>query len=290
MEPTATADRTGTLLVIVSAVGFATLGIFGKFAYTAGLTLTTVLAFRFLLATVIVWPVLAVSGSLVRLSGRSLAVAFALGAFGYAAMSGLYFWGLEFMSAGMVAIVLYTYPVFVVLLAAGTLGERITRRTALAVVLALAGVALITGTDPAGADPRGVAIVLGAALVYATYITVSRAALASVDARTLTAYVLPAAAGAFLAYGTATATLQVPVGPRGWGIVVAIAVIATVIPIFTFFAGLARIGASRAAIVSTFEPAVTVLLGAALLGEPITTATVVGGGLILGAVVLVQRG
>lgn len=282
-------DRLGTLLVVVSAVGFATLAILGKFAYAEGLTLSTVLAFRFLLATAVVWPILAVTGSFARLGGRTLAVALGLGAFGYATMSGLYFWGLTFMSAGLVAIVLYTYPVFVVLLSAATLDERVTRETVVAVVLSLAGVALITGSDPAGADPQGVAVVLGAALVYATYITASRATLASIDARTLTAYVMPAAAGAFLAYGTATGSLQVPATGYEWGVVLAIAVVATAIPVFTFFAGLARIGASRAAVVSTFEPAVTVLLGAALLDESVTVATVVGGAAILAAVVLVQR-
>jgi drug/metabolite transporter (DMT)-like permease len=289
MESPVDADRTGTLLVLVSAVGFATLAIFGKFAYAAGLSLSTVLAFRFLLATVIVWPVLVLSGSFVRLRGLTLAVALGLGAFGYAAMSGLYFWGLTFMSAGLVAIVLYTYPVFVVVLSIITLDERVTRRTAFAVALSLAGVALIAGTDPAGADPRGIAIVLGAALILATYFTVSRATLATVDARTLTAYVMPAATVAYFGYGTAAGTLQLPGGGYQWGVVIAIAVVATAIPIFALFAGLARIGASRAAVVSTVEPAVTVLLGAALLEEPITVATVAGGAAILAAVVLVQR-
>lgn len=276
------------MLVILSAFGFATLAIFGKFAYAVGLTLETVLAFRFLLATVIVWSVLVLSGSFVRLRGRELAVAVGLGAFGYALMSGLFFWGLTFMTAGLVAIVLFTYPVFVVVLSVATLDERVTGRIAFAVALSLAGVALITGTDPAGADPRGVALVLGAALVLATYVTISRAMLVTVDARTLTAYVMPAAAVAYLGYGTASGTLQVPVGGEEWAVVVAIAVVATAIPIFTFFAGIARIGASRAAVVSTVEPAITVLLGAALLGEPITSATVAGGAAILGAVLLVQ--
>ena len=282
-------DRFGTLLVAFSGVGFATLAILGKFAYATDLTLSTILAFRFLLATAIVWPALALTGSFARLRGRTLVVALGLGAFGYAAMSGLYFWGLTFISAGLVAIVLYTYPVFVVLLSAVALDETVTRGTVVAVGLSLAGVGLIAGTDPAGANPRGVAIVLGAAVVYATYITVSRATLTRVDARTLTAYVLPAAGGMFLAYGTVTASLQIPTGVDQWGIIVAIAVVATALPIFAFFAGLARIGASRTAVVSTFEPAVTVLLGAAILGEPITAATVVGGVAILAAVILVQR-
>jgi len=60
-------------------------------------------------------------------------------------------------------------------------------------------------------------------------------------------------------------------------------------PIVLFVVGLERVEASRASVIGTAEPAVTVLLGATLLGEPVTPALVVGGGLVLGAVLLVQR-
>lgn len=281
-------DRVGTALVLVSAVGFGTLGIFGKLTDAVGLSIPTVLAFRFLFATAVVWLLLGVRGELRLLRGRTLALGFALGALGYAAMSGLYFWGLTFMTAGLVGIVLYTYPVFVVVAAAMRLDESVTRRTVAALAAALAGVVLVTGADPAGADPRGVAVVLAAALVYASYITASRVTLTTVDPQVLTAHVLPSAGAAFLVLGTATGRLGVPGTPYEWGLVVALAVVATAIPIFTFFAGLRRIGASRASIVSTAEPVVTLLLGAAVLGEPITPATVVGGALVLGGVLLVQ--
>ena len=283
-------DRLGVALVLVSAAGFATLGVLGKLATAAGLSIPTVLAFRFLLAAALVWVLLGVRGRLRLLRGRALAVGFGLGAFGYAVMSGLFFWGLEFMTAGLVGVVLYTYPVFVVGFAAARLGEPVTRRKVLALAAALAGVALVTGVDAAGADPRGVGIVLLAAVVYASYITVSRAALETVEPQVLTAHVLPAAAVTYLVYGTAAGTLGTPSTGYEWAIVVAIAAIATAIPIFTFFAGLRRIGASRASIVSTAEPVVTLLLGAAVLEEPITGVTVVGAGLVVAGVLLVQTG
>ncbi len=281
-------DRVGTALVLVSAVGFGTLGIFGKLADAAGLSIPTVLFFRFLLATALVWIGLAVRGRLRPFSGRNLLVGLGLGALGYAVMSGLYFWGLSFMTAGLVGIVLYTYPVLVVGFAALFLNERMTRRTAVALILALTGIVLITDVNPAGADPRGIVIVLVAAVVYAGYITVSRVALDAVAADRLTAHVLPAAACTYFVYGSATGALSVPQSGRQWVIIVAIALLATVLPIFTFFAGLSRIGASRASIVSTVEPVVTLLLGAAILTEPVTPVTLLGAVLVLSGVVLVQ--
>lgn len=281
--------RLGVLFVLCSGAGFGTLGVLGVVAGEEGLSIPTVLFFRFALATILVWSVLAVRGELRLLSGRNLLVGFALGAFGYAAMSGLYFVGLEFMTAGMVGIVLYTYPVFVLVLAAAFLDEVVDRQRIAALLVTLGGIALITGADPAAADPRGVGIVLVAAVVYATYITVSRTTLEDVSAPTLTAHVLPAAALTFLVIGLATNSLSVPSTGVGWGAVVGIAVVATAMPIFAFFAGLSRIGAGPASILSAVEPVVTVALGAAFLAEPVSVVVLVGGGLVLVGVVLVTR-
>lgn len=193
------------------------------------------------------------------------------------------------MTAGMVGITLYTYPAFVLLLAATFLDERVGRRSVAALVATLGGVALITGADPAAADPAGVGIVLLAALVYATSITVSRTTLEDVSSPTLTAHVMPAAALTFLVVGAGTDTLTVPQGAVAWSAVLGIAVFATAIPIFAFFAGLSRVGAGPAAIISAIEPVVTVALGAAFLGEPVSAIVLVGGSLVLSGVVLVTR-
>ncbi|KAB1196086.1 MULTISPECIES: DMT family transporter [Haloferax] len=281
-------DRLGTALVVLSALGFGTLGIFGKLATSAGLSIPTVLTFRFLLATVLVWVWLGARGKLRLLSGRALVVGLGLGCFGYATMSLLYFVGLEYLTAGLTGIVLYTYPVFVVALAVAVLDEPVTRRTISALVVALAGVVLITGAEPAGVDPRGVLIVLLAAIVYATYIVVSRKTLSTVDSQTLTAHVLPAATVSFLAFGSATGQLSIPTTGESWLVIGGIAVVATVVPILAFFAGLSRIGASRTSVVSTIEPAGTLALGAIVLGEPVTVVTLAGGALVVIGVLLVE--
>jgi drug/metabolite transporter (DMT)-like permease len=66
--------------------------------------------------------------------------------------------------------------------------------------------------------------------------------------------------------------------------------VATVIPVTTFLAGLDRIGATNAAMVSTLEPVVTVLLAAWLLDEVLPPGAILGGALILVAVLLLAGG
>jgi drug/metabolite transporter (DMT)-like permease len=280
--------RRGVGLAVLSAAGFGTLAIFGRLAELVGLSIPTLLAFRFALAVPLVWGYLAWRGRLRVLQGRQLVIAVALGAVGYAAMSGLFLWGVALTNAGLAGILLYTYPAIVVVIAVLFLDEHVTRRTVVAVLVALAGVALVSGAQPRGIDPLGVAVLLVAAVVYATYISVSRIVLDDIDAATLTAHVIPAAALSFVAYGTVTETLVVPTAPAQWGVILGIATLATAVPILAFFSAIAIIGASRTSIVSTFEPVFTVALGVALLGEPLTPATVVGGLAVVAGVLLVQ--
>ncbi len=281
-------NELGLILVTLSAVGFSTLAILSKLAFENGLNVVTVLTFRFVLSSILVWSILFFQKNLRILKGASLVVAIGLGGLGYASMSGFYLWGLNFITAGLASIILYTYPVFVVLISIFKLDERITRWTIVSLILTLTGIIFIARVDPAGADLRGVILVLSASLVYSTYITISRNTLFTVDSRVLTAHVLPSAAVSFLLFGMFTDQLMVPGSLDGWFVVLGIAVIATAIPIFAFFSGLSRIGASRASIISTIEPPITVFLGVIILGEQLTFNIIFGGILILTGVIIVQ--
>jgi len=86
-------ETVGIALVVASAVGFGTLGIFGVIAAEEGLSIPTVLSLRFALASVIIWTILWSRGRLQIPSRRIVAIAFVLGAGGYTTQSALYFFG-----------------------------------------------------------------------------------------------------------------------------------------------------------------------------------------------------
>lgn len=288
-------DTTGSLLVLASAAAFGTLGVLGKAAFRAGLSVPSALALRFAVGSVVVWVGLLAHRVLTDgphpafgLPPRETATAVALGAVGYAGVSYGFFVGVERMTAGLAAVILYTYPLFVVALASTFLDERVGVRTVVAGGLTLTGVVLISRTGTAAFDPIGAAATVGAAALYATYIVVSRAALESTDERVLTAYVAPAAAASLALVAVATDAATLPATATGWGVVGALGVVATAFAIFAFFAGLRRVGAGRAGVLSTAEPTVAVALGAAVLGEPVTPAMLAGGALVVVGVVLVQ--
>jgi len=280
-------ETVGVLMVLAAAAGFGTLAIFGKFAEEAGVNTTTLLVFRFVIGTALLWMVLALWGRARLLSGRNLRVALALGVL-YAAFSWLFFWGLLYVPAGVAAVVFYTYPAGVYLLAVTFLDERLSGRKLLALACAFAGVALVAGRDTTGVSLVGVALVLLAAGGYAGYITGNRAAVADIDADVLAGTALVATTLLTVAFGVASGRLFLPTGTDQWGPILGTAVLGTSLPLVLYVSGLGRIEASRAAVTSTAEPVVTVLLGVVLLGEAFTLPLVGGGGLVLVGVVLVQ--
>lgn len=276
------ATLTGTALIALSASGFGAMAIFARLAYASGADLTGILAFRFTLAAL----VLAVMAWLRRTAfppRGQLWVACAMGGIGYVGQSACFFGALQFASAGLVALLLYLYPVLVGLLAALFLGERLTGLKVLLLIVSFAGVALTIGGG--AGQPLGIGLGIAAALIYAIYITVGGRYLPRTDPLAVSTLVCASAAAVFLAWAAVNGA-KLPASAGGWWALLGIALLSTVVAILTFFAGLARLGASRAAILSTLEPVTTLALAAAFLHEAVSAWQIAGGGLILTAAVL----
>jgi drug/metabolite transporter (DMT)-like permease len=282
----------GALLCLTSAAGFATLGIFGRLASDAGATVTTTLLVRFALAALVFAVVVRATGgwpALRRLPRRVVVTGLALGAVGYSLQSGLYFAAIGRLDVSMVALLLYTYPA-VVTLAAVVLGRaRPSLRIGSALAVASVGLVLVLLAAGTGAfDLPGALLALAASLTYTTYILVSDRIVGDVDSFALALLVLTGATASFAVTGVATRSLDFALPADAWLWLVLIALVSTVVAVSAFFAGLRRVGPSEAAILSTFEPPVTVALAFAVLGERLTPAQLAGGALVLAAVVVLQ--
>jgi len=280
-------ELVGVLLTLVSAACFGTLAIFGKVAEDVGLDTTTLLTFRFLLGTMLIWSGLALWGRARLLPRRERRTALGLGLL-YALFTAFYFWGLLFIPAGLTGLVFYTYPVYVYVLAVWLLDESVSRYKLGALVTALGGVGLIVGADLGEVDVIGVGLIMLAALGIAGYIVGSRAALGAIDSDILAGTAMIATTAFFLVFGVASGRLGRPVGVDQWLVVAGIASIGTALPIFLYLIALDRIQASHASVLGTAEPLVTVILGIVLLEETLSPVLVVGGGLVLASVVVIQ--
>ncbi|MBI5784965.1 MAG: DMT family transporter, partial [Rhodocyclales bacterium] len=251
-----------------------------------GVSLSTMLFLRFAIAGTL----LAAWGVAARVRwprGRDLALVVAMGAVGYVGQSFSYFSALQHASAGLVAMLLYLYPAIVTLLSAVLFGRAVGIGRAAAVAAALAGTALAVGGD-LYSEPIGIVLGVAAAVIYSVYILVGEGVMTRVGSLPAATVVIIAAAAA---YGVAAGTsgLALPQSTTGWLAVLAIAVFSTLLAILGFFKGLERLGAADASTLSAMEPMITLGLAALVLGEAMTLTQLLGGALILAAVIYLAR-
>jgi len=276
-------ETRGLALVAFSTIAYGVLPVLGKVAYAAGVKALPLLAWRYVIAALLI-------AFLARGPRPPLRERLRLWAIGsvFVFNSIAYFRALETIPASVTALVLYTYPVIVALFAALLGVERLTGRALLAAAGAFAGCALTASGAPSGAPLAlaGVAWALAAAVIYASYIALSSRFGAGVPARTLALHLAQAAAVICVVFALADGGLALPLDPRGLAAVAGIGVVSTVVAMTAFLAGMAIIGPTRASVLSSLEVLVTLVLAFALLGERLGSWQWAGAALILSAVAL----
>lgn len=278
----------GALLVVISSAGFATLPIFIKMAYTAGANTLTVLTFRFLLAALLLWIFLKALGISPRINTKTAFRLSLMGIIGYGSMSFFFASSLQYLSASLAEMLLFTYPVLVSIMSFIIGVEQFNWQKGLALIICVSGLFLILGISLASISQLGVALGLGSAVVYSCYIMISNRVLKDVHSLVATTYVCSAAALAFALYTSVTDQLILTLPLTGWLALLGIAFFGTIVGILCFFAGIIRIGAANASIISTAEPAIAVLLSALVLGEQLTLLQGIGGLLIVTSILVLQ--
>lgn len=280
----------GTLYTLLAAAGFAAVSILTSLALATGITLSTVLAWRYTLAAVVL-VVYVGSQNYKRIPPNEMLRFVTIGGFGQALMVWLALSSLEYIPAATLAFLFYSYPAWVALVQAVRGAERLDRRRGAALALSFAGIAVMVGLPRLGGealDWRGVALALSAAMVYGAFIPVLRVLQKDHPVAPTSAYAKIGAALAFLVLSVADQSFTWQLSVEAWTIVIALTLVSTVLPSVFFLMGLIRLGPVRTAIVSTVEPFLTALLGVVVLGQALTLSTLAGGALIIAAVVLLQ--
>jgi drug/metabolite transporter (DMT)-like permease len=276
----------GTVLALVSAASFGVMPVLTKVVYDDGAALSGVLSVRFSVAAVVLLLLARARDELLP-RGRQLLVLFLLGAVGYVLESYCYFAALTRISAGLTALLLYLYPALVVLLAAAVTRVRPSPTAAVCVVVATAGTALTIG-PVSGGQWTGVLLGLAAALSYSVYIVVSSGQVAGVGPFATSAVVMGGAAVVYDVAAVSTGA-QLPSAGPAWLALIGVALIGTVVAVSAFFAALELLGPADTAVLSTFEPVVSVAVAAVALGEDLSALQLLGGALVLGAVAALAR-
>ncbi len=287
-------QRSGLLLIVLAAGGYSFFAIFTKYIYDHGLTNPLdILTWRFVLSTPLVWGVVAaVKRRQPAISSEKPLPRGALLLMGilFAVVAGSAFFALSRLPVSLYTVLLYTYPTMVAL-GARLLGERLSWRGWVALVMTTLGIILTVPnvfSGFGGIDPVGVLFIMVNAVTYAAYILIS--------SRILRGHQNLMQASAWSVSGSLVFVIglvmvrgaAVPANIETWGGLLALVSISTVIPIIAFYSGMAKIGASQAAIVSTLEPVLTLIWAGLLLGERLQTIQIIGAAFIIASVILLQ--
>ncbi|MGH7721727.1 MAG: DMT family transporter [Candidatus Dormibacteria bacterium] len=279
----------GLSAVVVSALLFGTLPLFGKYAQRDHLTIVTLLGLRFLIATTVLWAVVVMARQAAWPGARCAVQLAALGLL-FVGQSAAYFISLTTTPAAVTAVLLYIYPVVVTAVGWIVFGEKVTSRTAAALALATLGVILVIGVTAGGRfNLGGILWGIAAGFLYAGYIVVGKRTLDDLTPLFSMAAITATAACVLVVYGTLTGSLR-GFDAAGWAPILGAGLLPTVIGATLFLFGLARVGATRAAVLSTLEPVATGVLAAILLAEGLPATRILGGAAVLLAAVLVVSG
>lgn len=286
----------GSAFAALGALGFAAKSILIKVAYQlTPVDSTTLLALR-VMFSVPAFVLMAWHGNADRekLSRRDMALLAWLGFNGYYAASFFDFWGLEYITAALERLILFTYPGIVLMLNAVILKRAIQRREYMALVLSWTGIGLVfyndlvNSTQP-GVVWKGAGLVFLSSITYAIYLVGSGKVIHRIGSVRLTGIVVSVAGGFTLGHFFLTHGAKSLEQPKEiYWIAVALAIFSTILPIFFTSEAIKRIGSNKTSIVASIGPVFTIWLGYLFLNEPVTATQLAGTGLVLGGVLLVS--
>ena len=278
----------GTLYTLLAAAGFSAVSTLTSIALAEGLPLSAILWWRYALGAAVMVVVL-VAGRFPLLPRSDALAWLMLGGGGQALLVGLALSSLRFIDVATLAFLFYTYPAWVTLVQALRRAERLSGARFAALALSFGGVVLISGRPGAGAVAwQGVVLALAAALVYGGYIPLMQRIQKSHSVLVTSTYGKIGSAVCFLILAGGPAGLTLALSRTAWLAILALTIFSTVLPGIFFLMGLMRLGPVRTAIVSTVEPFLTAALGLLVLHQPVTAAILLGGGMIVAAVIILQ--
>lgn len=285
----------GTLLIISAGMLWGSMGLFVRQLYAVGFTPPQAAAMRLCIAGVAFTCILLIRqprNALIR--PRDIPLFLGLGLASILFFTVCYFTAIQIMSMSAAAILLYTSPLWVMLMSALFFREKLTAQKGVSLALAVTGCALVSGiaSGDAALTPFGVAVGLGAGIGYALYSILGTIALRRYTPYAVTAYTFVIAGiGSLFVCDLPDAVATFSAAPNALalgGFILLYGIVTTVAPFLLYTLGLNDVSAGKAAILATTEPLVATLLGMAVFGEALTPFNAVGIACVIAAIVLLN--
>lgn len=290
----------GILITALAALLFAGKGIVIKYLYTLNASVDEVMILR-MLFSIPLYVVVGLwfwRGNAEKLSPSNLLGISVIGALGYYVASYLDLYGLQFVSAALERIILYTYPAFVLIFSVLFLRQPASRTLWLCVAVIYIGLMLVVKADidlnpqaPLQTTLYGSLFIFLSAISFAFYVIGSSHYMQVFSSLFFTSLAMLAAGMCMVVHYAVRAdfadllNLSAPI--YLWSLLNA--VVFTVLPTFLMSIGIRQIGAGRAGAVGMIGPLGTVVIAAIALAEPVSALQILGFVLVLAGIHRLQR-
>jgi len=266
----------GIFISIISATAYATLPIFGKMGYETGMTATQMLTYRFCFGALILAVLFAIfKPKALKASPKLLLKCAGVGIGFYMMQSYFFFKAVQYIPASTSSLLLYLYPLIVLLLSTFFLKIKFRMASFISIVLIMIGCCLVFyDAFMRELNMTGLLFGLAAPFAFGACLTASQVILKNERPTSVTVYMM-----AFTGLGCAfinggfnlsdATSSQLIVGA-------ALGLIPTALAILTLYIAIEMIGATYASVFSSIEPAITLLLAGVLLGENIVIYQIAG--------------
>lgn len=283
----------GPLLIIIAACFWGSMGIFVRHLETYGFTAIQIVSIRLTLATVLFSIIqIFIDRSGFKIALRNIPLFLGLGLGSILFFTICYFSAITIMPLSTAAILLYTSPIWIMLMSAIFFHEKLNAKKLIALALAFAGCVLVSGISGNGITVIGLLLGLGSGLGYGLYSILGTVALRRYSPYTVTTYTfIFAGIGSWFINSPAEMISKFQASdnlPLLLSFCLLTTLITAVIPFLTYTLGLKKVEASKAGIIATLEPVVATIIGIVCFGEGLSILSASGILLVLSAIVILN--
>lgn len=279
----------GLLATMISAVFFGFIPLFVKTICAGGGNSVSAAFYRFFLSVPVLYIYLKAQGISMRITRTEFAKIALITIFGYGGTAVLLFSSYNFIPSGMSTTIHFMYPVFTILGCMIFFKEKVSPLKLLCVALCFGGILLFYNGE-SGGSVLGMALSFLSGVTYAFYtIYLEKSGLQKMENLKLIFYMNTVAAAMILVMALLTAQFTLRLTPLAWGTAVFFATATSLIGVLGYQIGVKCIGPQNAAILSTFEPITSVIMGVLVYREAFSARTLLGCLCVLSAVVIVAK-
>ncbi|WP_129600873.1 DMT family transporter [Anaerophilus nitritogenes] len=279
----------GTFLVILSTFAFGAIPVISQLALGENLNISTVLFFRFFIASCITWTYIFTKKLSYKIDLSHFFYLGLLSILGFLGTAYFIYVAYTYISGSLATIILFTHPAMISCYEFFFMQTNRDIRKLLALICSTLGMILVVWNPHVSLNIFGVVFSLLGAICYSFYaLGLNEKRTKKLNSIVISGYVSFFCSISYFIVGLFNHTIFIPSTINGWIYIFILATFSTVFATITFCKGVQLIGPSNAVIISTFEPVVACISGFFVLGEILTIPIIIGGLLILSAIFILQ--